>query len=380
MNTKTITTLAAGAFMSVAVFAATTKMPANTPWNDINKDNAEAVVDACIAEGDFHKVRNIVAYKKCITIETAADKFIAAKVPLMEQFNLIRHTFSLTVTNFEARAKIIAALDFNEIKTDDDKLAVLSILAYPDPAVNGLFNTPDGMALVKKVFATDKMLGAAVATRAAFCRTATTEAKAYAAETFEAAKDIETTSGSLLCRLLSYAYYYVEDGDKYVAKRYRKDMFTPVYYWMFPCSSKPVLHQAMVDMFAYVKESMKAGDWKDGLLKQYATVLDNAAGTKEASLSTIEFLSDSSKKLAIAYDCNDVDKVIEILVKCDTSLKPNQIKAALGMLNALDPDYKTADVVKALKALNQRYTLKLYNDRDNWEPVLSMVRAMIECR
>lgn len=380
MNTKIITVAFASMFMSAAAFAATTKEIADTPWAEITKENAEAVVDACITEGNFIKVRGIVASDKGVTIEAAADKFIAAKAPLMDQLNLMRYTLPPAVTNFEVRTKIIAALDFNEIKTDDDKVAAYFILLYPNSAANGLFNTPEGMALVKKVFAADKVLGAAIVSRAAFSQAASAEAKTYAAEAFEAAKDIDTTSGELLCRLLSYAFYYTPDGDEYVAKRYRKNMFTPTYYWMFPRSSKPTMRQAMVDMFAYIKESMKAGSYKDDLLKRYAAVLDKMTSTKEASFSTIEFFSDSSQKLAVAYSCNDVDKVIEILTKCDTTLKPNQIKAALGMLNALDPDYKTADIVKALKAVNQRYTLKLYDDRDVWEPVLSMVRAMIECR
>lgn len=380
MNIKTITVALAAAIMSTAAFAATTKEIADTPWAEITKENAEAVVDACIAEGNFSKVRGIVASDKGVTIEAAADKFIVAKAPLMDQLNLMRYTFPPAITNFEVRAKIITALDFSEIKTDDDKVAAYFILLYPNSAANGLFNTPEGMALVKKAFAADKALGAAIATRAASSQVASAEAKAYAAEAFEAAKDVDVTSGELLCRILAYAYWHTPDGAEYVAKRYRKDMFTPTYWWMFPRSSKPVMRQAMADMFAYVKESMKPGASKDDSLKRYAAVLDKTAGTKDASLSTIEFLSDSSQKLAVAYSCNDADKVIEILAKCDTTLKPSQIKAALGMLNALDPDYKTADVVKALKAVNQRYTLKLYDDRDTWEPVLSMVRAMIECR
>lgn len=380
MNTKTITLAIAAAFMSAAAIAATTKEIANTPWAEINKDNASAVADACIAEGDFNRVRAIVSNNKGLTLDEAGDKLLAAKAPLIEQMKLMRYTLPGSVTNTAFWTKAVAALDFSGIKTDDDKIAVYHILLYPNSAVNGLFNTADGMALVKKAFAADKVLGAALASRAAFSQVASAEANAYAAEAFEAAKDVDTTSGELLCRLLQYAFCHVENGDEYVAKRYRKDMFTPTYYWMFPRSSKPAMRQAMADMFAYIKESMKPGVRKDDLLKRYAAVLDKTAGTKEASLSTIEFLSCSSQKLAVAYNCNDADKVIEILAKCDTTFKPSQIKAALGMLNALDPDYKTADVVKALKAVNQRYTLKLYDDRDAWEPVLSMVRAMIECR
>lgn len=380
MNIKTITLAIASSLMSVAAIAATTKEIANTPWSEINKDNASAVADACIAEGDFGRVRSIVSNNKGLTLDEAGDKLLAAKAPLIEQMNLMMHTLPGSVTNTAFWTKAVAALDFSAIKTDDDKIATYYILLYPNSDVNGLFNTADGMALMKKAFTADKVLGAAIASRAAFNKVTSAEAKAYAAETFEAARDADTTSGELLCRLLQYAFYYVENGDEYVAKRYRKDMFTPTYYWMFPLSSKPAMRQAMADMLAYIKESMKPCGWKDDLLKRYAAVLDKTASTKDASLGVIEFLSDSSQKLTVAYSCNDANKVIEILTKCDTSLKPSQITAALGMLNALDPDYKTADVVKALKAVNQRYTLKLYDDRDIWEPVLSMVRAMIEVR
>lgn len=88
----------------------------------------------------------------------------------------------------------------------------------------------------------------------------------------------------------------------------------------------------------------------------------------------------STDALDIALELNSNDKIIETLIKCDTTLTPAQIEKAILILNALDPDYKPAEILKALKAVNQRYTLNLYDDRDTWEPIISKVRALIDLR
>ena len=48
------------------------------------------------------------------------------------------------------------------------------------------------------------------------------------------------------------------------------------------------------------------------------------------------------------------------------------------ILNSFDPDYRPTEVLKALKVINKKYTLKLYDNHDTWEPILSKIRALID--
>ena len=56
------------------------------------------------------------------------------------------------------------------------------------------------------------------------------------------------------------------------------------------------------------------------------------------------------------------------------------IEEFIKIVVGADIDYKKAEILKALKTVNQRYTLKLYDDRDKWEPVLSKIRALIDTK
>lgn len=127
-------------------------------------------------------------------------------------------------------------------------------------------------------------------------------------------------------------------------------------------------------------KAVKKSGTRSSELLRVAKTLDRAAGDKTATLSIIDELSSSKQKLYAALYCNSADKLVDVLIACDTSLAAVDINNALAPINSLDPDYRKADVLKALRAVNQRYTLKLYDDRDTWEPVLSKIRAMIDCR
>ena len=62
----------------------------------------------------------------------------------------------------------------------------------------------------------------------------------------------------------------------------------------------------------------------------------------------------------------------------DSSIASELIEKVVAQINTFDPDYRAADVLKALRVINKKYTLKLYDDRDTWEPILSKVRALID--
>ena len=84
--------------------------------------------------------------------------------------------------------------------------------------------------------------------------------------------------------------------------------------------------------------------------------------------------------LDAALYLKDNDKLIDMLLVANEELTAEQLKQVIPIINSLDVDYRTAEVVKALRNINSRYTLRLYNEREVWEPILSKIRAMIDVR
>jgi hypothetical protein len=84
--------------------------------------------------------------------------------------------------------------------------------------------------------------------------------------------------------------------------------------------------------------------------------------------------------LDVAFYLNDTDKIIDMLLAAKEELTAEQLEKVIPVINSIDADYRAADVVKALRNINARYTLKLYDDRKTWEPILSKIRALIDVR
>ena len=93
-----------------------------------------------------------------------------------------------------------------------------------------------------------------------------------------------------------------------------------------------------------------------------------------------KFATDPNTAFKVALDINDTDKMLDALVASTADLTPEDITTIIEKVVTFDADYRTADVVKILKNINAKYTLKLYDDRDTWEPILSKVRALIDTR
>ncbi len=116
----------------------------------------------------------------------------------------------------------------------------------------------------------------------------------------------------------------------------------------------------------------------DFQLVTVARVQDKVDGNKKTTESIYSKLAAVSTKLETAFYLNDNDKMIDVLLTIDNSISPELIEKAVAQINTFDPDYRAADVLKALRVINKKYTLKLYDDRDTWEPILSKVRALID--
>ena len=176
----------------------------------------------------------------------------------------------------------------------------------------------------------------------------------------------------------TYGFIKAKDYDGF-QQMYSKDLIKADSGNMF-FSGRPQHRAYMKDLLEALKADKKKNQTNDDRIFKIAKTIDLAENTTMNMLNAIDSLSCTKIKLDAVLFCKNSDKMIDVLIACDDSLSAKDIEAVIVPLNGLDPNYRTADVLRALKAINQRYTLKLYDDRDSWEPVLSKIRAMIDCR
>ena len=107
--------------------------------------------------------------------------------------------------------------------------------------------------------------------------------------------------------------------------------------------------------------------------------------TDKRALNTttaLETLYKNAKKHITKVNCaialNDVDKLIDTIKVVDSSIDAKTMNKVIIKFNAVNAGYRTEDLKLALKNINKKYTLKLYDNHDTWEPVLAKVRAMID--
>ena len=122
-------------------------------------------------------------------------------------------------------------------------------------------------------------------------------------------------------------------------------------------------------------ESVAKNDFQ---LTTVALAQDKTDGNKKTTESIYSKLTGLVSKFETALYLSDNDKLVDVLMTIDNSIAPELIEKAVVQINTFDPDYRAADVLKALRVINKKYTLKLYDDRDTWEPILSKVRALID--
>lgn len=364
-----MTTMIAAMCASSIMFAATTEELNEIPVKDVTPANASEVFDAAVAVTNIWKIMAFVEQNK-ISLEDAVHKTIG-KLPLQ----LTEYAFrgAPATTNYTLQAEAAATIDYANITTVEREAAryILSRHAFA--------LTDDGKAEVARAYAANKVFGAFI-----YCQSYNQRFKVEfaqeAAEAYEAAKPfVKTQANRYEANLLWwYGFNIAKDYDGF-SMMYDKSFLTISSDWLWITTTNPKYEQYTKDILAYLK-TLKPSERVNKQLKRFAKVLDAEYGNKNTTLEMIDFMSNSKAKLSSALYCNNADKLIEVLTTCDMSLSAKDLEPALIAINALDPDYKPAEVLKALKAVNQRYTLKLYDDRDTWEPVLSKVRAMIETR
>lgn len=109
-----------------------------------------------------------------------------------------------------------------------------------------------------------------------------------------------------------------------------------------------------------------------------AKIADGFAKNKAMTKVVYPALTDVELKVKTAVYLDDADKIIDALKTVNDKLDATVVESVIAPLNAVDAGYRTADLRLALMNVNKKYTLKLYEDRDTWEPILSKIRAMIE--
>ena len=174
--------------------------------------------------------------------------------------------------------------------------------------------------------------------------------------------------------------YFLNVGNdsSFVNDIFRTDMFASPYFnrWsigvIYNCNSE--FTQKAFD--AYMSSSV--GTHSDNDIVHFASIVDKKFGNKTATERIFSKLVSEQQKLSAALYLNDVDKIIDILKAISDKLDAKMISQAVTVINGVDVDYRVEDVKKALRTINKKYTVKLYDDRDSWEPILSKVRAMLE--
>lgn len=115
-----------------------------------------------------------------------------------------------------------------------------------------------------------------------------------------------------------------------------------------------------------------------GYRLKVARVADKVEGDKRATLSIYPDIVDGKTKVEVALYLNDIDKLIDALKVVSADLDAATVESIIAPLNNVNAGYRTDDLRLALMNVNKKYTLKLYDDRDTWEPILSKIRAMID--
>lgn len=346
--------------------------------------NDLAKFEEAIATNFFISARNMVVDGK-VSFSMAVDKYIEAGATIEAKADLLRAMLNVQ-TNMDAKAKFINSIDWASLTNKAERSYATQILNYP---INNwcITNPNESLPILRSIYSKDKLIVAA-----SICRpymrtfqTASDEVKTFAQEAFDAVKDTvaddpKSTSFEYAC-MLFYASYIGRRGEGFdqLASMARPNRFTVSELWLYPIINDIKMLEFNKALLRFMMSQEKNATVNKYIL-QVSKTIDEQLGDKTTTIAAIKHLQDSHQKIQTALYTKDPATLIDVLIEIDTSASAEDINAVIPVLNSFDPDYKSAEVLKALKAINQRYTLKLYDDRDTWEPIISKIRAIIETR
>ena len=390
MNTKTITTFAVAGALATAAFAdeafdSLVKL-ANTPKDQITAANAPQILDAAIATTNGSAMYRLIDSKTT----TYAQLFEKMKNNHL-WFYALRDTGIKVGTNAEKAAAFQNFVD-TWIALDDEELQA--------KYVSTVFANWSVWDYKNRVYMPVSEIEAACAKVAASSAKLKANALAsmlyiYGAGYWQGRLDsaCEQYFGIVRDSILSgnfKASYQIFDFVNYVTKT-RKDydlaarLLDDIKWYVKFADSKtycPFLHyydkKFEPTLSGLRKQYLASVAKNDFQLTTVALAQDKIDGNKNTTESIYSKLTGIKAKLDTALYLGDNDKLIDILMTIDSSIAPEKIEKAIMIINTFDPDFRAADVLKALRIINKKYTLKLYDDRDTWEPILSKVRALID--
>ena len=389
MNTKTIMTLAVAGALATAAFAdeAFDQLLAlsRTPATSFTKANAASILDACIATTNRTTAFRLVESKLLTfgeifaktkgnklflsTIKKAAIE-LGTEAEYAEAFNDFVDTWITLDAEDEAQLAINIANYC--VPSWKDKKFIDAGLAKSAAAKIASSNAPlkwNGIALIVYIYPGSVY----------FYGRLDAEGETYKDQVKASILNGEFYPNFQYIDFINYLRDVAKDsdaarslvGDVKWFKSYAKAKSN------CPFLSKPSCKDLEPNLSAVRKEYLKIAE-NDFQLMTVAKAQDKVDGDKKTTESIYAKLVEPKNKIDAALYLNDNDKLVEALIATDNLLDAETINKAITIINALDPDWRAADVLKALRVINKKYTLKLYDDRDTWEPILSKVRALID--
>lgn len=387
MNAKTIiiVTAVGSCLCGTAATFEDIKNTAATPINQVTQANVESVVDACVATTNFNKIAEC-RDNGLISFDAVAEKIAGKPEFAMELYYNARASknASLQEKCFESNYKLFKAA---EKPSATLKLATYhSFLNFPTvctPA-NRKAVTKELIGLGRPADAIRIALGFVpvsafgvhpdkeYAEYSAFC--------AEVAETFASAwiaAEPTVYSNGRLANIWDdgadiYVYYRRFNRSKCASfaskiSKYAED--GQVFGFMYEDSQLGIAARKALLESKFATENIKV---------KIAKIADKFAKNKSASEKLYSEIKDIKLKVELAIYLDDVDKMIDMLKTVSDKLDAKTVESVIAPLNAVDAGYRTADLRLALMNVNKKYTIKLYEDRDTWEPILSKIRAMID--
>lgn len=173
-------------------------------------------------------------------------------------------------------------------------------------------------------------------------------------------------------------FWYIGDDDKLVNDIFRADMYAGKFCDHVLAQMTLVKNPEFTKKATEAFLSAASGIHSDKTMLIVSKAADKKLGNNTATESIFNKLVSEKSKFDTAFYLNSTDKLIDLLKVVSDKLDAKTISQAVTVLNGVDADYRVEDMKKALRNINKKYTAKLYDDRDNWEPILSKVRAMLE--
>lgn len=375
---------------------------AATPTSEITASNASTILDAAVVVTNYAAFIR-VANAKALDFTTMYAK-LKGNFPLKQTYNIAASILNILDATADERFAVLK--DFIAAHTAETDLEVqksaigyIHALAYYPPYCRG--DAKRGILRIEKAeeFAAflDDVTKSSNPCKWTFVAMLVYPFHRNIEDYILEKKYIDSMATALKSREVRPCTA-VFDVASALARYKRTDDLVDVidYYWYEPFYNEKNNHNVDANAIPYVnfhsttrkslddkvsqvrKDFLSAWRLSESTLLGIAKHEDIKNGDKTTTSSIWTKLTKPSTRLDTALYLGDDSKVVDALLTADDTLSTNQLTKAIVVLNSLDPDFRAVDVKKALRVINKKYTLKLYDDRDSWEPVISKVRALID--